>query len=81
MYETETRAITSEHQRPIDLSCYLVGQRHPVHLRLGYGNCLSPWIVGKTSGQPRDIQNAFTRFFYSYRRHDWIPEWYQTDGK
>jgi len=77
----ETRETTSEHQRPVDLLGDIASQHHPVHLRLGYGNRLSPWLVGKTGGQPRDIQNAFTRFFYSYRRHDWVSVWYQTNGR
>jgi hypothetical protein len=33
------------------------------------------------SRQRRDIQNDFTRFFYSYRRHDWLPIWYQTNAE
>ena len=54
------------------------GQQHPVHLCFGYGNQLYAWPLGQRSGQRRNLQNDFTRFFYSYRRHDWIPEWYQT---
>ena len=80
MYD-QTRETTSEHQRPVDLLGNIASKHHPVHLRLGYGRGVSPWLVGKTGGQPRDIQDAFTRFFYSYRRHDWIPVWYQTDGR
>jgi len=57
------------------------GQQHPVHLRIGYGNQLYAWFVGKGSGQRRDLQDDFTRVFYSYRRHDWVPEWYQTHAK
>jgi len=57
------------------------GKRNAVHLCFGYGNQLYAWPLGKRSGQRRDIQDDFTRFFYSYRRHDWLPEWYQADAK
>ena len=57
------------------------GKRNPVHLCFGYGGQLYAWPLGQRSGQRRDIQDDFTRFFYSYRRHDWIPEWYQTHAK
>ena len=57
------------------------GKRNPVHLCIGYGNQLYAWPLGKRSGQRRDIQDDFTRFFYTYRRHDWLPEWYQADAK
>ena len=57
------------------------GKRNPVHLCIGYGGQLYAWPLGKRSGQRRDIQNDFTRFFYSYRRHDWLPEWYQTQSE
>ena len=57
------------------------GQRNPVHLCFGYGGQLYAWPLGQRSGQRRDIQDDFTRFFYSYRRHDWLPEWYQADAK
>ena len=57
------------------------GKRNPVHLCFGYGNQLYAWPLGQRSGQRRDIQDDFTRFFYSYRRHDWLPEWYQADAK
>ena len=69
------------HTGEIDVLGHLHGEHHTVHLRAGHGGSLSPWIVGQGSGQCRDIQNAFTRFFYSYRRHDWIPEWYQTEPR
>jgi len=57
------------------------GKRDPVHLCLGYGNQLYAWPLGQRSGQRRDIQDDFTRFFYTYRRHDWVPVWYQTHAK
>ena len=57
------------------------GQQHPVHLCLGYGNQLYAWPLGQRSGQRRNLQDDFTRFFYSYRRHDWVPVWYQTHAK
>ena len=57
------------------------GKRNPVHLCFGYGGQLYAWPLGQRSGQRRNIQNDFTRFFYTYRRHDWLPEWYQADAK
>jgi hypothetical protein len=57
------------------------GKRNPVHLCFGYGGQLYAWPLGKRSGQRGDIQNDFTRFFYTYRRHDWVPEWYQTQSE
>jgi len=57
------------------------GQHHPMYLRVGHGGQLYVGLVGKGSGQRRDFQNDFTRFFYSYRRHDWVPVWYQTHAK
>jgi len=57
------------------------GKRNPVHLCFGYGNQLYAWTLGKRSGQRGNIQDDFTRFFYSYRRHDWLPEWYQTQSE
>jgi len=57
------------------------GKRNPVHLCYGYGRQLYAWPLGQRSGQRRNIQNDFTRFFYTYRRHDWVPEWYQTQSE
>ena len=57
------------------------GQQHPVHLCLGYGNQLYAWPLGQRSGQRRNLQDDFTRFFYTYRRHDWVPVWYQTHAE
>jgi len=81
MYDQETRDTTDGNQRKIDVLRDVHGKHHPVHLRFGYGVCVSVWPVRKTNRQSRNIQDAFTRFFYSYRRHDWIPVWYQTDGR
>ena len=57
------------------------GQQHPVHLRIGNGGQLYVRFVGQGSGQRRNLQDDFTRFFYSYRRHDWVPVWYQTHAE
>ena len=57
------------------------GKRNPVHLCFGYGGQLYAWPLGKRSGQRGNLQDDFTRFFYSYRRHDWLPEWYQTKSE
>ena len=69
------------HEGKADAVGDIDGQQHPVHLRIGHGNQLYAWFVGKGSGQRRDLQDDFTRIFYSYRRHDWVPEWYQTHAK
>ena len=71
----------NKHERTTNVLGNIHGQHNIVHLCFGYGHSLSPWFVGQGSRQRRDIQNDFTRFFYSYRRHDWVPEWYQTNAK
>ena len=85
MYDQEANTPTTEtadrSERKADPVRHADGKHHPVHLCFGYGNQLYAWPLGKRSGQRRDIQDDFTRFFYSYRRHDWLPEWYQTDAK
>ena len=84
MYETDSpnpKETPDGNKRKVDAVGHIDGQLHPVHFRLGYGNKLYAWPVGKGSGQRRDIQDDFTRFFYSYRRHDWVPVWYQTDAE
>ena len=81
MYDQETRNTDTGHKRQANTMGYSNGKHDIVHLGFGYGVCLSPRFVGKGSGQRRDIQNDFTRFFYSYRRHDWVPVWYQTHAK
>lgn len=85
MYDQEANAPTAKaatrSERQTNAMGNFNGQRNPVHLRLGYGNRLYAWSVGKRSGQCRDLQDDFTRFFYSYRRHDWVPIWYQTYAK
>jgi len=81
MYDKKTTTTRTGHEREADTVRHAHGKHDPVHLRFGHGVCVSPWLVGKGSGQWRDIQDDFTRFFYSYRRHDWIPEWYQTHAE
>ncbi len=86
MYDQKTTTQTSEettagHQGQVDHLGDAHGKHHIVHLGTGYGVCFSARIMGKRSGQRRDFQDDFTRFFYSYRRHDWVPVWYQTDAK
>ena len=68
-------------KRQADAMGHANGQLYPVHLCFGYGGQLYAWPLGQRSGQRRNLQNDFTRFFYTYRRHDWIPEWYQTYAK
>ena len=86
MYDQKTDTQTSEesvngHQGQANPVGYADGQQYPVHLCFGYGNQLYAWPLGQRSGQRRDIQDDFTRFFYTYRRHDWVPEWYQTHAE
>ena len=78
MYDQET---CTRHQREANALCNPDGQHYIVHLGAGHGRGVHPWFVGERSRQRRDIQNDFTRFFYSYRRHDWLPEWYQTNAE
>jgi len=86
MYDQEANTQTSEesvngYQRQADPVGHANGQHYPVHLRIGYGNKLYVRFVGQRSGQRRNIQDDFTRVFYSHRRHDWVPVWYQTYAK
>ena len=86
MYDQKADTQTSEesvngHQRQADVVGHAHGKHHPVHLCFGYGNKLYAWPLGQRSGQRRDLQDDFTRVFYSYWRHDWVPVWYQTHAK
>jgi len=81
MYDEEATTTRTGHQREADAVRHADGKHHPVSFRLGYGNRLYAWPVGKGSGQRRNLQDDFTRFFYSYRRHDWVPVWYQTHAE
>jgi len=85
MYDQEANTPTTEatdrSERKADAVGDLDGQLHPVHLCFGYGGQLYAWPLGQRSGQRRNIQDDFTRFFYTYRRHDWVPVWYQTHAE
>ena len=86
MYDQEANTKTSQKtsdgdKGKADAVGYAHGKHHPVHLRIGHGNQLYVRFVGQGSGQRRDFQDDFTRVFYSYRRHDWVPVWYQTYAK
>ena len=85
MYDQEANTPTTKtadrSERKIDPMGDTDGKHNPVHLRVGHGGQLYAWFVGQGSGQRRDFQDDFTRFFYSYRRHDWVPVWYQTHAK
>ena len=86
MYDQKANTQTSKesvngHQGQADPVGHTHGKHDPVHLCIGYGNQLHVRFVGQGSGQRRNIQDDFTRFFYSYRRHDWVPEWYQTHAE
>ena len=86
MYDKKTDTQTSEesvngHQRQADAVGDVNGQQYLVHLCFSYGNQLYAWPLGQRSGQRRNLQDDFTRFFYTYRRHDWVPVWYQTPAE
>jgi hypothetical protein len=86
MYDQKTDTQTGQktiagHKGQADVVRHADGKHNPVYLRVGHGGQLYVGFVGKGSGQRRDFQNDFTRFFYSYRRHDWVPIWYQTHAK
>ena len=86
MYDQKANTQTSEesvngHQGQANAVGYVDGKHDPVCLRIGYGRQLYAWPLGQRGGQRRNLQNDFTRFFYSYRRHDWVPEWYQTHAE
>ena len=71
----------AKHQRQTSLHSHDLRNTNPVFLRVKHGGQLYVVSVGQRSGQRRDFQDDFTRFFYSYRRHDWIPEWYQAESR
>ena len=86
MYDQETNSQTSQEtadrsERKTNAVGDVNGKRNPVHFRIGNGGQLYAWFMGKGSGQRRDLQDDFTRVFYSYRRHDWVPVWYQTHAE
>ena len=69
------------HQGQADPVGHANGQLHPVYSGFSNGRRFHPWTVGQGGGQRRNLQDDFTRFFYTYRRHDWVPEWYQTNAE
>jgi len=79
--DSQTQKASNGDQGQADPVGHVDGKHHPVHFRIGYGGQLYAWFVGKGSGQRRDLQDDFTRVFYSYRRHDWVPVWYQTHAE
>ena len=86
LYDQETDTQTSQEttdgdKRKVDAVGHPHGKHNPMYLRIGYGNQLYVGSVGQRSGQRRNFQDDFTRFFYSYRRHDWVPVWYQTHAE
>ena len=81
MYDQETDKTINRSEGQTNPLGDTHGKRNAVHLCFGYGGQLYAWPLGQRSGQRRNIQDDFTRFFYSYRRHDWLPEWYQADAK
>ena len=81
MYDEKTQETTDGCKRKTDSVGHTHGKQYPLHLRIGHGNQLYAWTMGKGSRQRIDLQDDFTRFLYSYWRHDWVPVWYQTHAK
>ena len=86
MYDQEATTKTSQetpvgNKRKVDAVGNPHGKQYPMYLRVGNGGQLYVGTMGKRSGQRRNIQDDFTCFFYSYRRHDWVPVWYQTHAE
>ena len=86
LYDQETDTQTGQEtadrsERKADAVGNSDGKRDPVHLCICHGGQLYVRFVGQGSGQRRNLQDDFTRFFYSYRRHDWVSEWYQTHAE
>ena len=86
LYDQETDTQNSleahtGHKGQADVVRHTHGKHNPMYLRVSHGGQLYVGAVGQRGGQRRDFQNDFTRFFYSYRRHDWVPVWYQTYAK
>lgn len=71
----------AKHQRQTRLHGDNLRDANAVFLRVEHGGRFYVGFVGEGSGQRRDFQNDFTRVFYADRRHDWIPEWYQTQPR
>ena len=86
MYDQEANTQTSQEtsngdKGKADAVGHTHGKQHPVYLRIGYGGQLYASPLGQIGGQRRNLQDDFTRFFYTYRRHDWVPVWYQTNAE
>jgi len=85
MYDQEANTPTTEtpdgDKGKADAVGHIDGKHHLVYSGFSNGRRFHPWTVGQGGGQRRNLQDDFTRFFYSYRRHDWVPVWYQTDAE
>jgi len=71
----------AKHQGQTCLHGHNLRDPHPVYLRVKHGGQLYVGLVGQGSGQRRNFQDDFTGFFHTHRRHDWVPEWYQTEPR
>ena len=78
---TQTKETTDGNKREVDAVGHIDGKHNPMYFRIGHGGQLYVGAVGQGSRQRGNFQNDFTRFFYSYRRNDWIPVWYQTHAE
>jgi len=82
LYDKETGTQTlNRGEGQTDIVGHTHGKRDPMYLRVGHGGQLYVGAVGQGSGQRGNFQDDFTRVFYSYRRHDWVPVWYQVDAE
>jgi hypothetical protein len=71
----------AKHQRQTGLHSNNLRDADPVYLRVKHGGLLYVGAMGKGSGQRRNLQNDFTSIQHPNWRHDWIPEWYQTEPR
>jgi hypothetical protein len=71
----------AKYQRQTGLHGYDLRDADPVFLRVEHGSRLYVGAMGKRSGQCGNIQDDFTSVQYPNWRHDWIPEWYQTQPR
>ena len=81
MYDEKTRESTNGNERKTHVLCDVYGNHHPVHLRFGHGVCLSVWPLRQTNRQSRDFQDAQSGIQHPDRRDDWLPQWYQINGR
>lgn len=71
----------AKHQRQTGLHSNDLRDADPVYLRVKHGGLLYVGAMGKGSGQRGNLQNDFTSIQHPNWRHDWVPQWYQTEPR